>query len=98
MLPEQQQSWLQSEVNSEEFTCAQKGVDGVHSHGREMLCVLSPTVVSMALRGQAIHPVTTLSLPQIVPSYCGNKPELDQPENERPHGDNATDSRLFVMA
>lgn len=42
----------------------------------------------MALRGQAIHPVTTLSLPQIVPSYCENKPELGQPENERPHGDN----------
>lgn len=61
MLPEQQQSWLQSEVNSEEFTCAQKGVDGVHSHGREMLCVLSPAVVSMALRGQAVHPVTAVS-------------------------------------
>lgn len=63
-----------------------------------MVCVLFPTVVSMALRGQAIHPVTTLSLPQIVPSYCENKPELGQPENERPHGDNVTGSRLFVMA
>lgn len=41
---------------------------------------------------------SALSLPQTVPSYCENKPELGQPENGRPHGDDVTSSRLFVMA